>query len=296
MVDHHQGCVRDGRTGVVIASQDRLGPLAHTLERVLSLPERPPVVLVDNASTDGTVAAVRQRFPSVEVIALPRNEGGAARTRGVERLSTPYIAFCDDDSWWSPGALTRAADLLDEHPALGLLAARILVGDQERLDPTSKRMSASPLRRDPSLPGVPVLGFLACGAIVRREAYLDVGGFESRLGVGGEEELLALDLAAAGWSLVYVDDVVAHHDPPPRPDPGPRTRRLVRNELWTTWMRRPPAAAFRNTARLLLDAHSDRERSRGVADALRGLPWALRNRRSLPSEVEARLRALESRA
>jgi GT2 family glycosyltransferase len=292
----HDHSARDDRIGVVIASRNRLGPLERTLERVLALPERPCVVLVDNASTDGTVAAVRDRFPSVEVIALARNEGGAARTRGVERLTTPYVAFCDDDSWWSPGALTRAADLLDDHPSLGLVAARILVGEEERVDPTSEHMSASPLRREPDLPGVPVLGFLACGAVVRRAAYLEAGGFESRLGVGGEEELLALDLAAAGWSLVYVDDVVAHHDPPPRPDQGPRARRLVRNELWTVWMRRPPAAALRHTARLLLRAPADRARSRGVVDALRGLPWALRNRRSLPPEVEARLRTLESGA
>jgi hypothetical protein len=51
----------------------------------------------------------------------------------------------------------------------------------------------------PDLPGPPVLGFIACGGIVRRAAFLEVGGFNSRLGVGGEEELLAVDLTARGW-------------------------------------------------------------------------------------------------
>ncbi len=77
-------------------------------------------------------------------------------------------------------------------------------------------MEHSPLPVEPDLPGPPVLGFLACAAIVRRKAYLEVGGFDPRMMIGGEEELLAADLASAGWGLAYVG---GHRGfgPPPSP-------------------------------------------------------------------------------
>src|SRR5918911_4826437 len=93
------------RVAVVIATRNRRESLGKTLDHLLALPERPPIVVVDNASTDGTVDLVARRYPEVEVVALPENRGGAARNVGVARVGAPYVAFSDDDSWWEPGAL-----------------------------------------------------------------------------------------------------------------------------------------------------------------------------------------------
>ncbi len=123
--------------------------------------------------------------------------GGAGRTLGVEQVDTPYLAFRDDDSWPAPGALRRAADLLDRHPRLAVVTGRILVGVEQREDPVCAEMAASPLVRDPELPGAPLLSFLAGASVLRRSAYLDMGGFEPKLGIGGEEELLGADLVSA---------------------------------------------------------------------------------------------------
>src|SRR3954454_6228768 len=69
----------DARVAIVIASRNRRDLLLRTLSRHLALPERPRVVLVDNASTDGSPDAVLAQRPGVEVIRLERNIGGAAR-------------------------------------------------------------------------------------------------------------------------------------------------------------------------------------------------------------------------
>lgn len=53
----------------------------------------------------------------------------------MARAGTPYVAFADDDSWWAPGALAEAVALFDRHPRLAVLAARILVGAEQRPDP-----------------------------------------------------------------------------------------------------------------------------------------------------------------
>jgi N-acetylglucosaminyl-diphospho-decaprenol L-rhamnosyltransferase len=239
------------RVAVVIATRNRGTELLDTLARLLALDEQPPIVVVDNGSTDGTAELVRVRCPGVQVVGLRRNQGGAARTVGARLVDSPYVAFSDDDSWWAPGALRRAVELLERHPRLAVLAARVLVGPDERLDPVCREMARSPLPSAADLPGPSVLGFIACGAIVRRAAFLEVGGFDIRLGVGGEEELLSVDLAARGWGLAYVEEVVAHHHPSPSRDPSARRRVQVRNALWSAWLRRPLGGAARQTAHLV---------------------------------------------
>jgi len=285
-----------GRVAVVVVTRNRRDSLCATLAHLRALPERPRVVVVDNASTDGTAAAVRGRYPDVDVVALTRNLGAAARTVGTCRVDMPYVAFSDDDSWWAPGALARALEVLDAHPPLALVAARILLGAEERIEPACLQMAASPLAARDGLPGRPVLGFVACGAVVRRSAFLAAGGFHARFGIGGEEQLLAIDLAAAGWALAYVDDVVAYHYPSPVRDRQGRERIVTRNTLWTTWLRRPSISAARRTAQLArLGVRNPRLRP-AIVEALRGLPWVLRERRPVPTAVESALRVLESTA
>jgi N-acetylglucosaminyl-diphospho-decaprenol L-rhamnosyltransferase len=277
---------------VVIATRNRGPELLGTLARLRALHEQPPIVVVDNGSTDGTAELVRAHCPRVQVVGLRRNHGGAARTIGARLLDSPYVAFSDDDSWWAPGALSRAAELLDRHPRLAVLAARVLVGPDERLDPVCREMALSPLPPAADLPGPAVLGFIACGAVVRRAAFLEVGGFDVRLGVGGEEELLSLDLAARGWGLAYVEEVIAHHHPSPSRDPSGRRRVQVRNALWSAWLRRPLGGAARQTAHLAALAMHHPGAWSGVLLALLGLPWVLRERRPVPRALEAELRTL----
>jgi len=279
--------------GIVLATRDRRASVLRTIDRLRRLDERPAIVLVDNGSTDGTAAAVRATFAGVDVVELGGNHAAAARNAGARRLDCPYVAFCDDDSWWAPGALPRAADVLDAHPRLALVAARVLVGEEERLDPVCEAMARSPLPRAPGAPGPAILGFVACGAVVRRDALLDAGGFDRRYGVGGEEQPLALSLAAAGWQLAYRPDVVAHHHPATGGRAG-RTATVIRNDMWSAWLRRPVPAALRVTARVVVGAaRRPVPLAKGLAAALAGTPWVVRERRVLPEPVERAVRVLE---
>ena len=283
----------DPRISVVIATRNRSSELLTTLDRLQALPEKPRIVVVDNASSDGTTDTVRRRYPEVDLVPLSKNLGGAARNAGVELVDTPYVAFADDDSWWAPGALAKAADLLDDYPRLAALAARILVGPEEKEDSICREMAVSPLPLEKDLPGPPVLGFLGCAVVVRRAAYLEAGGYDRRLLVGGEEELLAADLAAAGWGLAYVKEVEAHHHPSKSRDPAERRRSGVRNTLWFTWLRRPLSTVARHTWSAARAAAGDAGVRAGFVEALRGLPWVVRERRVLPNSIEEDLRRLD---
>ncbi|MEU6061920.1 glycosyltransferase, partial [Streptomyces sp. NPDC047097] len=247
----------DPRTTVVVLTHNRRDALLRTLGLLTALPERPPVVVVDNASTDGTADAVARRHPGVTVLASGGNLGAAGRTLGVRHAETPYVAFSDDDSWWEPGALARAADLLDRHDRLALLAARVTVAPDGAEDPLNAVLAASPLGRVDDLPGPRVLGFLACAAVARREAFLAAGGYHPALFVGGEETLLAYDLVARGWGVCHSPEVVAVHAPSGGGERPGRRAAMRRNAVLTTWLRRPLGLALRRTGALAADARRD---------------------------------------
>ncbi len=283
----------DRRVSVVVITHNRCAELDRALQRLAVLPEQPPVVVVDNGSTDGTADMVRTRHPDVRLLTPGRNLGAVGRNLGVAEVDTPYVAFCDDDTWYDPGALSTAADLLDAHPSLAVVTGSILVEPGGRLDDICEEMAASPLDAPVGLPGHPLLSFLAGVSTLRKEAFDRVGGFSERLWLGGEEELLAADLASAGWHMAYIPEVVAHHQASRQRDPHLRRQHGIRNTLWFTWLRRPVPGALRRTARLLLRLPRDRVTLAGLGEAVSGLPWVLRERRVVPAHVEAGYRRLE---
>ena len=277
---------------VVIMTRDRRSDLMRALEHLTALPERPPIIVADNGSSDGTGDAVRDRFPDVRLLELSGNPGVAARNAAVRLAETAYIAFNDDDSWWSPGSLSTAADWFARHPTLGAVTAHVIVEPDGRDDPTSVAMYDSPVQADPAVPGIPVLGFLGCATVVRRSAFEDVGGFEERLHFAGEEQLLATDLVEHGWQVRFVPELVVHHRASTSRDPVWRQRRDVRNALWNLWLRRPMAVAAVQSWKRLRESAPWPALGGALEAVVRG-GWVLGRRRRVSADVERQLRRLE---
>ncbi|GIM93618.1 glycosyltransferase family 2 protein [Paractinoplanes toevensis] len=261
---------------VVVATRNRPDRLRQTMRH-----HRAPVIVVDNGSDQPL------DIDGAEVIRLDHNLGAAARNIGAERARTPFVAFADDDSFWAPGSLACAAEVLHACPRTALLAAEVRVGPENRLDPISADMATAPLGTPAGGAGPAVLGFLACAAVVRRDTFLAVGGFNPKLLVYGEEALLAMDLAAAGWQLSYTPHLTVHHHPEPAGrNVRARRRREARNRILTALLRRPPAVVARAVAAGLVTDPT------AVASVLPELRWALNDRRRVPESVERALRAI----
>src|SRR4051812_45881789 len=86
----------ESRVTVVMITKDRCVEARRSVDRLLSLPERPPVIVVDNASSDRTVPVLASCGEPVTVIPLGHNAGAAGRNVGVAMATTPYVAFADD--------------------------------------------------------------------------------------------------------------------------------------------------------------------------------------------------------
>jgi GT2 family glycosyltransferase len=283
----------DPRVTVAVITRNRRAELTRTLDHLAALPEHPAVIVVDNGSADGTAAQLRWAYPDVQLIAARSNLGAVGRNLALRRVTTPYVAFCDDDTWWDPGSLTLAADTLDAHPDVASVTVRIVVEPDGTDDPITPELAHSPLPGRPGLPGPVLLSIMAGASVLRADAFRAVGGFSPRLWLGGEEELLCTDLVCRGFWLCYLPAATVHHQASTLRDPARRRLLGIRNTLWFTWLRRPTAAALRRTAELAGSVPRDATSAAAFGAALRGLPWVLRERRPVPPGVEAWIKLLD---
>ena len=253
---------------------------------------RPPIIVVDNHSNDGTAQAVQQQFPDITVLRTTRNLGAAGRNLGAKRVQTPYVAFCDDDTCWEPGSIALASKLLQQNPDIAVVSARIVVGEERRADPNCEAMARSPLGCLPQ--GPLLLGFMAGACVMRTASFRAAGGYWPPFFIGGEEELLALDFAAQGWHMVYAPQVVTRHSPSKQRDVRKRQSLLTRNGIWTAWLRLPLKQAWRESWRAFSELPSGTAKARTLLAILAGMPRVLRARKAVPAHV-VHMRALLSR-
>ncbi len=278
----------DARTSIVIPTRNRRAQLSATLERLVALDDVADLIVVDNASGDGTAAHVRKHFRDVRLIALRRNEGAFARTIGARHVQTPYIAFSDDDTWWLGGSIARGAHVFESHRGIALLNACVTVERNGRIDEACVAMSASAGVDD--LPGYPIVFFMAGASMVRTDVFLQCGGYERRFMIGGEETLLALELHRRGWLVRYLPDMhVRHAACSEERDDERRRQLLIRNRLWVAWMRYRGASAWRATLEAARCARRDGAVRAALLPALAGLPWAMSNRHPIDVSLQRRI-------
>ncbi|WP_368643240.1 glycosyltransferase family 2 protein [Castellaniella ginsengisoli] len=256
------------RLSLVVLTHNRCEEVLRTLRFLQASAPGVPLIVVDNASTDDTVRRIRRQFPRVHLVCACANLGAAGRNLGVRAASTEYVAFCDDDVCWLPDALPRAQALLDRHPDVAVLSARVLVGPSAALDAACALMAASPLAGEPDV-GPALTGFLAGACVFRSVAFRQAGGYWPALFLGGEESLLALELLERDWRILYAPDIVARHWPSKRRDASERRRLLARNALLVAWMRLPWKAALQEAWASLIGLPGWRARWTAIEDALR---------------------------
>jgi GT2 family glycosyltransferase len=272
------------RVTVVVLTRNHVRQTIDTVARLTALPEHPYVIVADNGSTDSTVSLLASLFPQVRIVQALGDLGMAGFNRAISLAPTEYVACCDDSTWFAPGALARAALLLDEHPQVAVLNARVVGDDEREIHPACLMLHATSPGADEQ-PGPTLAGYMAGACIVRTAVFRALGGYEARLAHGGAEELAALDLLAAGHAIVYCEQALAHREPLYRGFTRAQHCALARNAAWVAWMRLPMRDALAATGHAL--AVFARQRSLGPAGfaLLRGVFWTLGRRRRAPAHV-----------
>jgi GT2 family glycosyltransferase len=184
------------------------------------------VVVVDNASQDGSVELVRRRFPDVRVLELESNVGyGTANDAGFEVTTSDYVLVLNPDAWPLGDAVERLAEAADVSPWAAVIGPRLLTSDGEphhtvRGFPTLWRLATeyfflrwlAPNSRamnafygggiDTSRHGA-VEWVVGAAILVRRAAFDEVGGFDTHFFMFDEEVDLCYRLRELGWEVLY---------------------------------------------------------------------------------------------
>lgn len=120
---------QDGVT-ILIPSYNTRSLLTKCLERVSSLPSSPAVIVIDNGSSDGTAAMVREKFPTVELVALEQNVGFAgACNEGLKHVKTRYFCFLNSDVFLQTDIFPLVLQEFDKQNDLAAVTCRLLRTD-----------------------------------------------------------------------------------------------------------------------------------------------------------------------
>jgi len=192
------------------------------------------VVLVDNASHDGTADAVAERHPAVRLLRSPRNLGFAAGNNlAAAHAQGRVLLLLNPDALPEPGCVARGLALMDAHPGVGLAGARLLAEDggtqpSARMFPTlaqeafvlSGLAARYPRSRlfsrldrgwaDPSY-AAPVDWVPGAFALIRRSLFDSLGGFDERFFLYYEEVDLCRRIKQAGCSVMYWPELRVRH-------------------------------------------------------------------------------------
>ncbi len=216
---------------ILVVNHDGRDHLRHCLEQLASqAADYGEIVVVDNASTDGSAAMVRADFPDCRLLALGDNVGfGAANNRAAAAAAGDRLLLLNSDAWLEDGALHLLAAALDADPQLALAAPELrypdgrrqfawapatgVVGEAVQMS-RNRFESRAWAHRVPPRWLRPVLGpgwFSAACVLLRRTAFEAVGGFDEDFFLYFEDVDLSRRLRHAGWRLGSVPEAVAYH-------------------------------------------------------------------------------------
>jgi len=204
------------RLGVVIVTFNGREVLLRALRALLPQCEQLQevdcsIVVVDNASTDGTVETIRHDFPEVTLIANGTNDGPARGFNlGLRHLGFPaYVLVMNNDVEFLPGTLSRMVDYLRKHPAVAGVVASLT--NPDGTVQFQRTAIVELIRRHPRRPQPVTFVGTTC-ALVRGEVFFDVGLYDERFYFYNEDLDWSLRAKRKGYKFVFLPEVrVIHH-------------------------------------------------------------------------------------
>jgi len=284
---------------VVILNHERVETLRKVVKSVLDQ-EYPDldVIVVDNASTDGSVNMIEKVFPGVRIVALPANVGCAARNCGVTRAKGEIVVTLDNDVLLtSPRDIETITEIFAERFSVACINFQILDSDgrlstRDWCHPRASRQFAD----EEFLTSYVLEGASA----FRRQAFENIGGYWPPFFIGHEGHDLAYRMLEAGYDLLYSPRVrVTHLLSEVAREPARLYYTYTRNSLWVALRNHRASAAAGAIARnMALMAFASARAGyfgsylRGLWAGVRGSPRAWSSRSPLSPAAYEKLRQI----
>ena len=263
------------------------------------------IIVVDNASTDGSRALLAERYPDVRVVALPQNRGfTGACNAGMQTATGSIVALLNNDTEAEPSWLGEIVAAFARHPEAGMAASKMLLfddrtrfhtaGDLYRVD--GRLVNRGVWEQDSGQYDREEFVFSACGgaAAYRRGMLDDIGLLDDDFFFSAEDMDLAWRAQLAGYRCIYAPRAVVYHRLASTGGGVTASYYDGRNMIWIL-VKDYPAALWRKHWRKIVRAQAAlawealrawrgaaaRARLRGMAASVPGLPKMLRKRRTI---------------
>jgi GT2 family glycosyltransferase len=223
-----------GEVTAIVVCHDSAHALPACLDALNA--QRVPTIVVDNASADGSAALAEAR--GARALRLACNEGyGRANNRGVAAAGTPFALILNPDVILEPGAATALVAAAERFPDAAILGPRLFEADgRVFFQPRSHLASylPNPGGRLAVPEGEACTPFVsgAC-LLVRRDVFLQLGGFDPNIFLFYEDDDLCRRVADAGRSIIYVPRATARHGRGRSSAPAPG--RIFRSRWHQAW-------------------------------------------------------------
>ena len=190
---------------VNILSFNRKDELRHTLTKVFEQDYKNiEVIVVDNASSDGTQQMVKTEFPIVNLIELKKNIGIAGWNYGFKAAKGEYVLVLDDDSYPENGTIEAGINLIETDNKIAVTGFAIYnshfqkIENDEYYTNSSKEVSEE-------------IGFIGCGALIRKTHFLELGGFDPVIFLYYNELDFAIRARNAGYKILFTPNHRVNH-------------------------------------------------------------------------------------
>lgn len=245
------------------------------------------VIVVDNASTDGSVQAVREGFPEVRILEIEGNIGVCASfNRGAEKASGEIVFSADTDCLVKDRELfKKIAKKFEMLPHLGIIACAIKDFD------TDTAYSINPAATPSGNPegGYNCLVYNGTGFAIAKRAVDEVGGYNESYFIYSNEMELSMKVIDAGYLCRFFPDIVVYHAPTKQQTRSTRyDYYMTRNVFWWQWQYFPLIdlaergfgfGTFFLKVFMYKDVRLNSYSLRGLLDAILGLPKVIMERK-----------------
>ncbi len=219
------------RASVIISTKNRKEELRKTVASAISQSARPEVLVFDDGSTDGTSNLIRSEFPGVKLHRFDTSEGYITRrNQGAKLATAPFVFSIDDDAIFSTPHVVEQTLADFDDPRVAAVAIPFINVNQDAV----LRQSAGDSSQIQVAPA-----YIGTAHALRREPFLQLGGYQGALVHQGEEDDFCARLYDAGYVVRLGRAEPIHHFESPNRNWGRMTYYGQRNNILYAWQNVP---------------------------------------------------------